>query len=445
MTIDEAVALPAVGRRARPGVPWLDAVDSSVYVDPAVHARERQRIFQRTWQFLAHDSEIPNPGDFVVRYIGDDSIIVSRGVDGVVRAVLNVCTHRGMQVCRADLGNTRRFTCPYHGWAFEPEGRLVSVPLDRHFGPDGVDRETMGLRPIAQLENFDGLWFGNMSAEAPTLTEYLGDFAWYLKIYTARDPQGTEVIGEPQRWRVPGNWKIACENVMGDSYHVQTTHRSVFECGIHPNQAKDFTSGGARNGIHIDAGYGTTGLSRQSAVERGYPRAMQDMFAETLSAEHRDLLFGEQPLWPTRAHLFPNFSLLCAGARISSTELYPYILMRTWRPIDADTLEIWSWVLVEKGASDEFKEKSARAYVLTFGPAGTEEVDDAENWSSMQRAFHGAESSAIGQVLTMGGKDEMDELVIADWPAPGTAIASSYTDAGNRRFHALWRDLMEAE
>ena len=298
---------------------------------------------------------------------------------------------------------------------------------------------------LAQLENFDGLWFGNMSAEAPTLTEYLGDFAWYLKIYTARDPQGTEVIGEPQRWRVPGNWKIACENVMGDSYHVQTTHRSVFECGIHPNQAKDFTSGGARNGIHIDAGYGTTGLSRQSAVERGYPRAMQDMFAETLSPEHRDLLFGEQPLWPTRAHLFPNFSLLCAGARISSTELHPYILMRTWRPIDADTLEIWSWVLVEKGASDEFKEKSARAYVLTFGPAGTEEVDDAENWSSMQRAFHGAESSAIGQVLTMGGKDEMDELVIADWPAPGTAIASSYTDAGNRRFHALWRDLMEAE
>lgn len=445
MTIDEAVALPVVGRRARPGVPWLDSVDSSVYVDPAVFAAEQQRIFRRTWQFLAHDCEIPNNGDFVVRYIADDSIIVSRGNDGVVRAFLNVCTHRGMQVCRADLGNTRRFTCPYHGWGFDSEGRLVSVPLERHFGPDGVDRAAMGLQPIAQLENFDGLWFGNLSADAPTLTEYLGDFAWYLKIYTARDPQGTEVLGEPQRWRVPGNWKIACENVMGDSYHVQTTHRSVFECGIHPNQAKDFTSAGARNGIHIDAGHGTTGLSRQSAVDRGYPPEMQEMFRETLSREHAELLFGDQPKWPTRAHLFPNFSLLCAGARISPTELYPYILMRTWRPIDADTIEVWSWVLVEKSATPEFKEKSGRAYVLTFGPAGTEEVDDAENWSSMQRAFHGVGTRDIPQVLTMGTPDEMQNLEVEDWPAPGTAVASSYTDAGNRRFHSLWREYMGAQ
>jgi len=300
----------------------------------------------------------------------------------------------------------------------------------------------MGLRPIAQFESFDGLWFGNLSADAPTLTEYLGDFAWYLRIYTGRDPQGTVVIGEPQRWRVPGNWKIACENVMGDSYHVQMTHRSVFESGIHPNQAKDFTASGARNGIHIDAGYGTTGLARQSAGGRGYPDDMVEMFRATLSEQHRAVLFGDEPLWPTRLHLFPNFSLLCAGARISETELLPYVMMRVWRPIDANTLEAWSWVLVEKSASEEFKEKSNRAYVLTFGPAGTEEVDDAENWASMQRAFRGAASSEIPQVLAMGSPEHIDELAIEDWEAPGVAINSVYTDSGNRRFHQLWRDAM---
>ena len=119
-----------------------------------------------------------------------------------------------------------------------------------------------------------------------------------------------------------GDVEFAPENVMGDSYHVQMTHRSVFEVGIHPNQAKDFTSAGARNGIHIDAGNGTTGLARQSPEGRGYPKEMADQFRETLSPLHREILFdGEDQFWPTRAHLFPNFSLLCAGARISEEEL----------------------------------------------------------------------------------------------------------------------------
>ena len=76
------------------------------------------------------------------------------------------------------------------------------------------------------------------------------------------------------------------------------------------------------------------------------------------------------------------------------------------------------------------------------GPGGHFEVDDAENWASMQRAFRGAASSEIPQVLAMGSPEHIDELAIEDWAAPGVAINSVYTDSGNRRFHQLWRDAM---
>lgn len=414
----------------------IRAVHADTFVDDAAAQFE---VLKNHWHFLAHRSEVANPGDFVVRYIGQDSIIVCHGKDGEVRAFHNVCRHRGMQVCRAELGNTTRFTCPYHGWLYDTTGRLTSLPLERpYFAAAGLDRENYGLVPLNGFEELDGFLFGRLTlGDGRDLADYLGDFAWYLQIHTRRDPNGMEVVGEPQRWRIRTNWKLGAENFMGDSYHAGYTHRSVLEIGLHPNTAGDFQARGKRDGVHINAGPGTLSMARQSAADRGYPPDMVNMFTKALPEAQRRLLFDGEPFWPTRTGLFPNLSMLNAGARLADGNVAPFLNLRIWRPLGPDLTEVWSWVLVESSASAEFKERSQRAYVLTFGTTGTEEQDDVENFTAMQRNFQGAVGRGIGQVLVMGDGLTPEDLAI-EWDGPGVAFGSTYTDAGNRYFSQLY-------
>src|SRR5262245_21756456 len=87
-----------------------------LFADPEIYRWELERLFSRAWIVLAHESELPNLGDFVSRSLGEDPVIVSRDEAGQVHVMLNVCAHRGMQVCRAEYGNAESFRCPYHGW-----------------------------------------------------------------------------------------------------------------------------------------------------------------------------------------------------------------------------------------------------------------------------------------------------------------------------------------
>jgi phenylpropionate dioxygenase-like ring-hydroxylating dioxygenase large terminal subunit len=104
------VLVPEVFAAVRRGM-----VPAYIYNDPDIFELERERIFSRAWIFVGHESEIPQPGDYVVRRILEDSFILTRDEGGHVRAHFNMCLHRGMQVCRAEMGNTSHFRCPYHG------------------------------------------------------------------------------------------------------------------------------------------------------------------------------------------------------------------------------------------------------------------------------------------------------------------------------------------
>ena len=104
-------------------------IPAHVYADPEIFAAERDRLFTRSWVFLAHESEIPDPGDYVVRRVLADSFIVARDEAGVVRVMFNMCLQRGMQVCRAELGNASHFRCPYHAWTYRNDGRLAGLPF----------------------------------------------------------------------------------------------------------------------------------------------------------------------------------------------------------------------------------------------------------------------------------------------------------------------------
>src|SRR5215212_9042204 len=106
-----------------------DAVHRAAYVDPAVFALEQERIFRRVWLYVAHESEVPRAGDYVLTRLGPEEVILARGEDGELALMHNRCAHRGARIVSEPAGNLRQFRCPYHAWTYALDGRLIGMPL----------------------------------------------------------------------------------------------------------------------------------------------------------------------------------------------------------------------------------------------------------------------------------------------------------------------------
>src|ERR1041385_7937576 len=103
-------------------------ISREVYTSDEIYRQEQEQIFMRAWLFVGHESMVPNPGDFAASRMGAEEVILVRDRKNQIHVFLNTCRHRGMKVCRYDEGNTPVFTCPYHGWSYATDGKLVSVP-----------------------------------------------------------------------------------------------------------------------------------------------------------------------------------------------------------------------------------------------------------------------------------------------------------------------------
>ncbi len=199
-------------------------VHRSVYTDPAVFALEIERIFNRSWLYLAHDSELPAAGDYVVRHMGTQSVILTRGDDGGVDGIVNRCSHRGATLCAFDRGHAPQgHTCPYHGWTFAGDGRCKSISHKVNYA--GVlDASDYGIDRVARLATYRGFIFGNLSADGPGLADFLGHMTSTIDDLVDRSPTG-EVDCGPHvlRHYYRGNWKMTFEN-LNDTVHPGFAH-----------------------------------------------------------------------------------------------------------------------------------------------------------------------------------------------------------------------------
>src|ERR1700739_2532733 len=103
-------------------------ISREIFVNDDIYAQEQERVFARSWLFVGHESQIPNPGDYFVSRMGTDSVLMTKDNVGKVHVLLNSCRHRGMKVSRYDEGNTMEFYCPFHGWTYSVDGSLVTYP-----------------------------------------------------------------------------------------------------------------------------------------------------------------------------------------------------------------------------------------------------------------------------------------------------------------------------
>jgi phenylpropionate dioxygenase-like ring-hydroxylating dioxygenase large terminal subunit len=400
---------------------------AGIYSDPHIFDLERDRVFARSWQFLAHESEVPKKGDFVVRRILDDSFIVVRGDDGVVRAFLNMCRHRGMEVCRAEAGNTRVFRCPYHAWTYRNNGQLTAVPFhtDAYGGDVGLERSQRALVSPPRVESYRGLIFACLDPAVVPLRETIGDFGFFLDLYINQSAAGIVLQG-PQRWIIRSNWKIGTENFSGDSYHTPYTHASVVDIDLFREPRANKRKEGAL--YWAGSGGGTTyklptADFRKNLRYIGYPDEMVDTMRERWSSEQRALV-GEAGYMVSASTMFPNLSLVHNWPKVEPGEaVTPFISLRLWRPVTATETEVYSWFVVDADAPLWYQAKSRRAYLMCFGSSGMFEQDDVENWTSITAVSRGKLAAQVALDSSMGmapGGGTLTEP-LADWPGPGRA------------------------
>ncbi len=119
-------------------------ISRRIFVDEDIYRAELEKVFPRAWLFLGHESQVPNPGDYITTYMGQDPVLLWRDSRARVGAFLNSCRHRGVKLCRTDRGNANAVSCRYHGWTYNSQGDLTGVPFIREAYDGELEREKWG-------------------------------------------------------------------------------------------------------------------------------------------------------------------------------------------------------------------------------------------------------------------------------------------------------------
>lgn len=425
------------------------ALSGRVFSDQEIFDLERERIFGRTWVFLGLESEISEPGDFVTRTLGTDAVIVARDHSGAVNVLLNVCAHRAAQVCMVDGGKADTFRCPYHGWVYDPAGRLVAIPAEREFLGDTGDKSEFRLQR-ARVATYGGLIFATWDETLPSFEDYIGDFKWYLDVAFGSLDKPLVVAGPPQRFVTKANWKLASDNFAGDGYHAMTLHASMGDIGVAPGGFLDKIAGFAFSAAMPETGHSITCVDLTAfvpmfgALELAVPWIPPDarpQLERNLLPEQMRLL--NNGVFPGIGMLFPNFVWL-GLVRFPGTPAAGFTV-RTFMPVAPDRTEVWSWALVHPDLSDEEKRQSAQMHTLTFGASGIFEQDDLAAWARIQTSVSGGQGRR--QYLRYPSSrppSPSGVLPDGDWPGPGDIWGGFSTDDSIWYWHMKWLELMTA-
>jgi benzoate/toluate 1,2-dioxygenase alpha subunit len=364
-------------------------VHTDVYTDPEVFRLEMERIYEKNWIYVAHESQLPNAGDYVTTTIGTQPAIVSRAADGKIHVMLNRCRHRGSVVCRNTKGNTEYFRCPYHNWTYGSDGGLVSVA--QASGYKDMDHGSLGLAQ-AEVDSYRGLIFARLVAGGESLAERLKDVRPYIDLWIERSPISKIALSRgAHQFSYPANWKFQMENGT-DGYHGNYVHESFLAVVEHAGQKTVREVKALRNtGSVVGLSHGDGFIDRPQGGMAGqfdyHDPSLADYHAqleEAYGPERKDEVLGQRNLL-----IYPNLFLFESHIRVV-------------KPISVNETVVVMQPTRLEGAGDKLNTERLRVHERFFGPAGFGAPDDMEvfvtsqtgmkakgvNWVLMNRGMH---------------------------------------------------------
>jgi nitrite reductase/ring-hydroxylating ferredoxin subunit len=231
-------------------------LDASRYTSPAFFDLEAERMWTRTWQMACREEELPEAGDTIVYDIVGRSLLVTRQADGSIRALHNSCTHRGRKLLLAD-GHVEHFRCPFHGFSWQLDGSVRSVPCRWDF--EHVAEGDLRL-PEARVGTWGGFVFVNMDPAAMPLEQYLEVLPRHFERWRLEDCWKAVHVAK----RIRCNWKVAQEAFM-ESYHVIATHPQILPLIADANSQYDVF------GDHVSRNLAAFGAPSPHLGENGVP------------------------------------------------------------------------------------------------------------------------------------------------------------------------------
>lgn len=188
-----------------------------VYHDPEFFKVEMDRVIRPSWQIMCHQTDIPNAGDWHgLDYLGE-SVIVIRGDDGAIRAFHNVCRHRASRIVDGSYGCAKKLVCPYHGWAYEKDGRLTGVPGKADY--TALDMSTLGLIPV-ECEVWRGFIFVRLESAGPSVADMMAPYDHMVAPYRFEE---MKAFGRVTLRPRTVNWKNVADNY-SDGLHIPIAH-----------------------------------------------------------------------------------------------------------------------------------------------------------------------------------------------------------------------------
>jgi benzoate/toluate 1,2-dioxygenase alpha subunit len=348
-------------------------VDRGVYLEQSLFDQEMLRIFEGSWIYLCHESEIPNAGDYVSVYMGRQPVVVNRRKDGTIGGFVNACSHRGTVLAPLRKGTARNFTCRFHGWTYNDSGRCIKIKNEAAGAYPENAEGTAGahLKMIPCVESYKGFVFGSLSPDVGSLKSSLGAAAVWVDLLTDQSPDGLEVLPGESTYIIRGNWKMGGENGV-DGYHVSTVHR-VFAAAMAMREEAANLSGVAKT----EAGR-INGTVPTGCVDFGNGHCA--IWAERENPE-------AAPLYEAKDRLLQAYSEAKVSWMIDigrNLYLFPNVLImdqpstqiRTIRPLSPGRAELKVQCIAPKGESMTARQARIRKFLDFYLPTGMATSDD---------------------------------------------------------------------
>jgi len=370
--------------------PGLTRVPYTLYSEPDVYTRERERLFMgRSWNYLALECEIPEHGDYKTTFVGDVPVVVVRGENGAIHGFENRCAHRGALVCLERSGNAKAITCVYHAWSYDLTGKLTSVAFEKGVKgdggmPPGFRREDHRLRPL-RIECFAGIVFGSFANDMPSVEDHLGpEVAARVRRVM---PKPVKVLGYTTQV-LRNNWKLYMENVK-DPYHASILH--LFFTTFRINRLNQ------TGGILVDESGGHH--VSYSKIEK---TDSADYDAAKLRADDTSFGLKDPSLLENRDEFGDGITLqiLSVFPNLVLQQIQNSLVVRQVLPKGLDRTEVvWTHYGFEDDDDDLMRLRHKQSNMV--GPAGYISMEDGAVGAFVQRALPGAAGDTT--VVEMGG------------------------------------------